>query len=86
MTTDGGKLTITLEWYETANFLKSLEGVLKILTVKVFVDPWGFAERGNERKTEIKKNKQVKGQVKVRENLDIISQTDSEIPRDVDKH
>ena len=45
--------------------------------VKVSKDPRGFAERENERQTEIKRNKQVRG------NLDIVSQNDSETPRDV---
>ena len=106
MTTDGGKLRITLEWYETANFLIPWKECTKLPQlpaeasflcicpliadklrpniVKVFVDPRGFAERGNERQTEKKKNKWKAMQVKVWENLDIVSQTYSETPRDVE--
>ena len=55
--------------------------------VKVFVDTRGFAERGEERQTVIiRKKKQVKGQVKVRDNPNFVSQNDSETPRVVDKH
>ena len=49
--------------------------------VRVFVDPRGFAEGENERQIEIKH--QVKGQVKVRENVDIVSQNDSD---NINKH
>ena len=45
--------------------------------VKVSVDPRGFVERENETQTEIKKNKQVRG------NLDIFRQNYSETQRDV---